>query len=467
MKEMQQRYLILGLGASGLSAARFLARNNAAVRIADTRAKPPNIDVVYKEFSEKDINLGEFENTLLEGVDQVVISPGLSYEQPLIDEALQRKIPVVGDIEIFCQHASAPIIAVTGSNAKSTVVTLLAQMIEGAGFRVGLGGNIGTPALDLLNINDEEPDFYVLELSSFQLESTYSLKAKVASILNISSDHMDRYQGLDEYTQTKQRIYQNCEWALYHRDDQRTMPLALQSQTSMTFGLSLPEKNTNVSKSEYSLLTEKGRTYLVEGHRAIVATDELKVMGSHNHLNCLAALAMGSYIGLDEPSMVETLRNFSGLEHRCEWAAMINGVSWINDSKGTNVGSTLAAIKGFGEPLKGEVVLLLGGLSKGADFSPLISAINSYVKLIIVFGEDAESIVADLSVSECNIQRCGNLDEVISQAQKNALEGDLVLFSPACASFDMFDDFEKRGEVFKLKLQELQTELNSMQVGSP
>ncbi|MBV1874279.1 MAG: UDP-N-acetylmuramoyl-L-alanine--D-glutamate ligase [Gammaproteobacteria bacterium] len=458
---MQPCYLILGSGASGLSAARFLARNNTSVSIADTRMNPPNLDAIYKELPQVSVQLGAFKNTLLDNIDQVVISPGLSLNQPLLDEAKRRKIPVIGDIEIFCQHATAPIIAVTGSNAKSTVVTLLAQMISDAGFRVGLGGNIGTPALELLGTNHDEPDFYVLELSSFQLETTFSLKAKVASILNISSDHMDRYEGLDEYTQTKQRIYNNCASALYSRDDQRTVPLDLQNQALLTFGLSAPEQSTDASLHEYGILTEKGCTYLARGSRSIMATDELKVMGAHNHVNCLAALAIGTHLGLEEKFMLKTLRNFSGLKHRCEWVATMGGVSWINDSKGTNVGSTLAAIKGFGEQLEGEIILLLGGLSKGGDFSPLIPAINSHVKLIFVFGKDAKKITRDLSDSVCRVHQCKDLDEAVNQAHQRALAGDLVLFSPACASFDMFDNFEKRGEAFKLMLNQLQAESNS------
>ena len=461
---MQQCYLVLGSGASGLSAARFLARNNASVSIADTRMNPPNLDTIYKELPQVSVQLGAFKNALLDNIDQVVISPGLSLNQPLLDEARRRKIPVIGDIEIFCQHAHAPIIAVTGSNAKSTVVTLLAQMISDAGFRVGLGGNIGTPALELLGAKHDESDFYVLELSSFQLETTFSLKAKVASILNISSDHMDRYEGLDEYTQTKQRIYNNCESALYSRDDQRTVPLDLQNQALLTFGLSAPEKRTDAPQHEYGISTEKGRTYLARGSCSIMATDELKVMGAHNHVNCLAALAIGTHLGLDEQSMLKTLRNFSGLKHRCEWVATMGGVSWINDSKGTNVGSTLAAIKGFGEQLEGKIILLLGGLSKGGDFTPLISAINSHVKLIFVFGKDAKKITKDLNGSVCRVQQCKSLNEAVIQAQQSALAGDLVLFSPACASFDMFDNFEKRGEAFKLLLKQLKAESNSVQV---
>ncbi|HEX4976040.1 MAG TPA: UDP-N-acetylmuramoyl-L-alanine--D-glutamate ligase, partial [Pseudomonadales bacterium] len=319
-------------------------------------------------------------------------------------------------------------------------------------------GNIGIPALDLLDSADGEPDFYVLELSSFQLETTYSLKAKVAAILNISPDHMDRYDSLDAYIKAKQRIYDRCDWALYNRDDLNTLPLSdyadLSHATKISFGLNLEKDESTISMN---LLNQHG-SCLARGAEAIVSVSELKLSGVHNQSNCLAALAVSEALGIDRQSAIKTLKNFHGLPHRCEWVADVDGVRWINDSKGTNVGATLAALKGFCDEYSGKIVLLLGGVGKGADFSVLREMISQHVKALIVYGEDADKILSDLEGLPCPVLRADDFDQLIKMAFAEANKSGLVLFSPACASFDMFKNFEKRGEAFKKQVQALQQE---------
>lgn len=453
-----KRYLVLGLGKSGLSTTHFLRRHGADVKVADTRARLPEIEMLTEQYPDLDIYLGDLSESLLEGVDFLVISPGLSLAHPLVATAKRRGVPVVGDIELFCRYAHAPIIAITGTNAKSTVVTLITDIIRDAGYKVLLGGNIGIPALDLLDSADGEPDFYVLELSSFQLETTYSLKAKVAAILNISPDHMDRYDSLDAYIKAKQRIYDRCDWALYNRDDLNTLPLSdcadLSHATKISFGLNLEKDASAIS---LNLLDQHG-SCLARGAEAIVPVSELKLSGVHNQSNCLAALAVSEALGIDRQSAIKTLKNFHGLPHRCEWVADVEGVRWINDSKGTNVGATLAALKGFCEEYSGKIVLLLGGVGKGADFSVLRDEISRHVKALIVYGEDADKILSDLEGLPCPVLRADDFDQLIKMAFAEANKSGLVLFSPACASFDMFKNFEKRGEEFKKQVQALQQE---------
>lgn len=450
------RYLVLGLGKSGLSTTHFLRRRNATVKVADTRARLPDIETLTDKYPDLDIYLGDLPIALLEDVDQLVISPGLSPAHPLVQVAKQKGIQVIGDVELFCRQAQAPIIAITGTNAKSTVVTLIADIITDAGFKVALGGNIGIPVLDLLDSAEGEPDFYVLELSSFQLETTYSLKSKVAAVLNVSPDHMDRYADFSSYTQAKQRIYAHCEWALYNRDDAATRPSQNLSAPGgktklMSFGLQAAVESDVLS---YNLL-KNGDSWLAQGQDAVFPVCDLKLSGVHNHINCLAALAVSDALGISRLSVQKTLRNFRGLVHRCEWVTDIGQVRWINDSKGTNVGSTLAALRGYADEYSGKIVLLLGGVSKGADFTPLRQMITQHVKIVIVYGRDAAKIQNDLAEAACPVINVDDFDLLIKKAHYEAGESGLVLFSPACASFDMFKNFEERGDEFKKRVHDL------------
>lgn len=443
---MTKRYLILGLGKSGLSAALYLRRQKAKLVLADTRENIDGLESLRENFPNADTFLGELSLSLLDGVDVLVISPGLSPEHPLVKEARRRSLEIIGDVELFCQHASSPIIAITGTNAKSTVVTLIAKMISDAGYSVALGGNIGTPALELLDATSAEPDFYVLELSSFQLESTPSLKAKVAAVLNVTPDHMDRYDSFEDYVSTKQRIYHHCDVALFNRDDENTRP-GKQAARAVSFGTKKPD---NTEELSYSLEHTLAATYLLRGNEHILCADELRISGEHNYLNCLAAMAVCDVIGIQGDTQIKSLQEFSGLVHRCEAVADIAGVRWINDSKGTNVGASLAALNGFGKAFSQKIILILGGVSKEASFSPLIKMINKYVKKVLVYGQDSAKIMADLAMGvNCPVEAFESLERVVNAARSAAKDKDLVLFSPACASFDMFDNFEHRGDVFK------------------
>jgi len=443
---MTKRYLILGLGKSGLSAALYLRRQKAKLVLADTRENIDGLESLRENFPNAGIFLGELSLSLLDGVDVLVISPGLSPEHPLVKEARRRSLDVIGDVELFCQRASSPIVAITGTNAKSTVVTLIAKMISDAGYSVGLGGNIGTPALELLDRTSAEPDFYVLELSSFQLESTPSLKAKVAAVLNVTPDHMDRYDSFEDYVSTKQRIYHNCDVALFNRDDENTRP-GNQAVKVVSFGA---EKPGNAEELSYSLEHTLTATYLLRGNKRTIPSDELRIGGEHNYLNCLAAMAVCDVVGIPGETQIRSLQEFSGLAHRCETVADITGVRWINDSKGTNVGASLAALNGFGKTFSQQIILILGGVSKDATFSPLIKLINQYVKKVLVYGQDSAKIIDDLTKGvTCPVETYESLEQVVNAARSATEDKDLVLFSPACASFDMFDNFEHRGDVFK------------------
>ena len=443
---MTKQYLILGLGKSGLSAASYLCHQSAKVVLADTREQVSGLEEFRKSFPDVNVYLGDLSLNLLKHIDILVISPGLSPKHALVKEAKQRGIDVIGDIELFCQQANSPIIAITGTNAKSTVVTLIAKIISDAGYSVGLGGNIGMPALDLLNEAESEPDFYVLELSSFQLESTSSLKAMVAAILNVTPDHMDRYDNFNDYVKTKQRIYHNCEVALYNRDDENTYP-TIDGSRNISFGT---DKSNCHEELSYSLEKKNTQVSLLRGDEPVVTADMLRLSGTHNYLNCLAALGVCDVIGIQREKQIQSLRAFSGLAHRCETITDINGVRWVNDSKGTNVGATLAALKGFSQAFPQKIILILGGVSKDAGFSSMINEINQSVKNVLVYGQDSSKIVADFSGQiHCPIETFETLEQVVKNANKLANEKNLVLFSPACASFDMFENFEHRGDIFR------------------
>ena len=430
--------VIIGLGKTGLSCARFLARQGADFAVTDSREVPPGLAELQTEIPHCRIELGQFSPTLLTQADRLIISPGVSSREPALAQAIERGIPIFGDIEIFAHYAKAPIIAITGSNGKSTVTTLVGQMAERAGLRVCVGGNLGIPALELLS---DEAQLYVLELSSFELESTHSLRAKAATVLNISADHMDRYASVSDYASAKHRIYHDCEWAILNRDDEQSYPaLSIHADKTVYFTLQPPMDN------EWGLV-EDDDFYLALGQQRLMKTSEMRIKGRHNVANALAALALGHTIDLPLSSMIETLKSFEGLPHRCQWVTESKGVVWYNDSKGTNVGATEAAISGLGPDLNGKIILLAGGLGKEADFTELRASIEKYARAVILFGTDGPKIATALE-GIVPLIHVHDLEEAVSQAQGQALFGDAVLLSPACASYDMFDNFEHRGEVF-------------------
>jgi UDP-N-acetylmuramoylalanine--D-glutamate ligase len=431
--------LIIGLGKTGLSCARYLQRKNIPFIAIDTRENPPQLSEFKNQFPDIPVFLGALDIQQLSNAKEILVSPGLDLENNFFIEAHKRGIPIIGDIELFAREAKAKIAAITGTNAKGTVTTLVGNMLKAAGKNVRVGGNIGTPALDLLT--DSEPDFYVLEISSFQLETTYSLHAAAATILNFSVDHLDRHHTMEAYIAAKQRIYHHCVSAIWNREDNRTQPIT-DTSSEITFGLTEPRQ------FEFGLREKENQFWLAFGDEYWLPTQELYIKGRHNWANVLAALAMGHALQIPKEIMLQTLREFKGLTHRCEWVAEKNGVTWYNDSKGTNVGATIAAIEGLGPAISGKIILIAGGLGKGADFSMLQNCVSRYVKTVILIGKDAALIEAALT-NHVEIKHAGDMEEAVNLAAKESRLNDIVLLSPACASWDMFRDFEHRGEVFK------------------
>jgi len=445
MNDSQNLHVIVGLGSSGYSSARYLVQQGIPVAITDSRQNPPNLTEFKKTFPNIPASLGKLDETWLAKAAKIVISPGVSLQEPAISQQLLRGIPVIGDIELFAHATHAPVIAITGTNAKSTVTTLVGKMAAAANLQVQVGGNLGVPALELLTT--PPPDLFVLELSSFQLETTYSLAPKVAAILNITPDHMDRYATLQDYSDAKQRIYLQAEVAVCNRDDLAT-ECREPVKNKWYFTLNEPREN------EFGLLKKKGEIFLAFENQTLMPVRELPVLGRHYQANALASLAIGYGYGLPMQAMLQTLKQFKGLAHRCQLVRERHGVVWYNDSKGTNVGATLAAIDGLGPEIKGKLLLIAGGVGKNADFSPLIPAIEKYVKIVILMGE-AAPILADVIGDRVEIRFAKNMEEAIGVADALAKSTDSVLLSPACASYDMFNNFEHRGEVFTQMVQEL------------
>lgn len=430
------RTLVVGLGETGLSVARYLSREGVPVAIVDSRDNPPGLERLRTELpADAGLFLGGFSSEAFAHAEQIVISPGVSLDEPAVREAVSRGIPVVGDVELFAQAATAPVAAVTGSNGKSTVVTLLNAMAQQAGVDVRTGGNIGTPALDL--IGDKEPDLYILELSSFQLETLYSLQPKVAVVLNVSEDHMDRYAGIDAYAAAKQRIYREAGVQVVNADDARAAALADHGRPVVGFTLSEPMADG------WGIREQHGEPWLAKGDDCLLPVSAVSMTGRHNLANALAALAMGEVLGFDRKAMIETLTGFHGLPHRMQLVTRRHGVAWVNDSKGTNVGATLAAIEG----IDAKVVLIAGGDGKGADFSGLRDVLARKGRAAVLIGKDAPQLQALLE-GVLPVAVADDMTRAVREADALAEPGDTVLLSPACASTDMFRNFVERGEVF-------------------
>ena len=440
-----RRNIVVGLGETGLSCARFLSRRGAAVTVIDSRDMPPALQRLRKELPDVEVITGGFDTALLSHARRLVVSPGVALREPAIAAAIDAGVPVVGDIELFARNADAPVIAITGSNGKSTVTELVGAMARQAGRSVRLGGNLGTPALDLLE--GEAPDFYVLELSSFQLETTSSLNAQAAVVLNITADHLDRYASQEEYSRAKQRIYRGDGVMVVNADDARVMQMVEAGRSLVCFGSGQPQPG------DFGLRSINGEQWLARGEELILAVRYLRIPGRHNQLNALAALALGEAMGLPLEAMGEALRNFRGLPHRTEWIAELDGVNWYNDSKATNVGATLAALSG----LEGQVVLIAGGEGKGADFSTLCQAIAVKARAVILMGRDA-SLMARVLEGMAPVEYARRMEDAVALARRWAEPGDSVLLSPACASFDMYSGFEERGQAFVAALTRLMRE---------
>jgi len=443
-----KRVLIVGLGKTGLSCARFLNRHGVEVAITDSRETPPGLEVLQQELPDIAVFVGSFQAEVFERADYIIVSPGVSVQELHIQAASARGAEVVGDVELFARLAEAPVLAITGSNGKSTVTTLLGEMVRLSGLNVAVGGNLGTPVLDLLE--QPVPDFYVLELSSFQLETTYSLNAKAATLLNVSEDHMDRYAGFDDYLLAKTRVFNGNGVVVLNKDDENVISLRgrLEKEHEISvFTLEKPEAG------EFGVCTNDDELWIYFGEQALLPVSKLKIKGKHNVANALAALALGKAAGLDVDAMLNTLLIFPGLPHRTEWIANINGVDWFNDSKATNVGAAQAAINGIDA---NKLVLIAGGQSKGQDFSPLRETVSGKVKTVILLGEDSQ-LIGDVLKDVTDIKYAESMKEAVQLAVDSANPEDVVLLSPACASFDMFNGYEDRGQQFVNAVKEVAT----------
>lgn len=434
--------VIVGLGKTGLSCVRYLSRKGQRVIVMDSRDNPPGLDDLKAEFPNVQIRLGEFDVETLSNANEIILSPGVALSTPAIQKAANNGVVVRGDIDLFASEAKAPIIAITGSNGKTTVTTLVGEMAKASGIDVGVGGNIGTPALDLL---EHQHDLYVLELSSFQLETTHSLNAACAVLLNISEDHMDRYASRMEYLQAKQRIFRGAKFVVVNDDEALSQPLMAEKMVAVHYGLS----GQDLKKFALSDNDE-----LVRGFDALMPVSEMALKGRHNVSNALAALAIGSTARFNMDAMLGVLKTFKGLDHRCQWVCELGGVDYINDSKGTNAGATAAAIQGFASAGKRNIVLLAGGDSKEADMGPVADAMKVAGKAAILFGQDANKLEAALTPVVPTFI-ASDFREAVSKANSEAVEGDVVLLSPACASFDMFKNYEERGHIFVQEVQNL------------
>jgi UDP-N-acetylmuramoylalanine--D-glutamate ligase len=442
-----RKVLVLGLGDTGMSMARWLAARGARVTVADTREQPPHAAALARELPDVAIECGAIADGSLRQADLIAISPGIDRRMPAIAAAIARGTPVAGDVELFAQalpqlKTKPQVIAITGTNGKSTVTQMAGEICAAAGRRTVVAGNIGTPvleALDEVERSGSAPEVFVLELSSFQLESTASLNADAAAMLNLSEDHLDRYDGIADYARAKQRIFNGDGAQILNRADACSAGMAVSGRTVHRFGIDVPE-----GEREWGLSGSSGDAVLLRNRQPLMALGELPVAGLHNAANALAAGALCHAIGIEDVAIAEALRAFRGLPHRVEKICTIDGVTYYDDSKGTNVGSTVAALGGFVQP----VVLIAGGDGKGQDFTPLREPVRQRARAVILIGRDAGLIEKALDGSGMRCIKATDMDDAIGRAQSQAKAGDAVLLSPACASFDMFRNYNHRGEVF-------------------
>ncbi len=479
--------VIVGLGRTGLSCARYLHARGWRLAVTDTRQAPPELARLKELDARIPVSAGGLDTRLLEGASCVVASPGVSLAEPFFVEARRRGLEIMGDIELFARAADAPVVGITGTNGKSTVTTLVGRMAERAGLRVRVGGNLGEPALNLLsqegpaavatgNIGSnsntvaaaypppaagagsvQHAQLYVLELSSFQLEATSSLALQAAAVLNVTPDHLDRYASVEEYAAAKARIFAHCETAVVNLDDplvaamprvgQRTVGFSLKASTEADYACRIADSSLKrASRPD----VRDGEWWLTRRGEALLPLSALKIKGLHNAANALAALALGDAIGLPMPAMLDALSSFPGLPHRSQWVADVGGVTYVNDSKGTNVGATVAAVSG----MQGPLVMIAGGDGKNQDFTELAGSFRGKVRHTVLIGRDAPAI-ADALKGVCTLENCASLEEAVRAAAKAARPGDTVLLSPACASLDMFRDYTHRGAVFAQAVKEL------------
>jgi UDP-N-acetylmuramoylalanine--D-glutamate ligase len=428
------RVLVVGLGKTGMSAVRFLHEQGFECAVVDTRMRPPALAELRELLPDVPTFLGGFNRDAFRAATHLVVSPGLPLDLPEVREAQARGVRVCGDLDLFACAARAPVAAITGSNGKSTVTTLVGMMARASGMRTAVGGNLGTPMLDLL---DDRVELYVLELSSFQLERSGLFEASVATVLNLSADHMDRYPDLGVYAEAKRRIFRGHGVMVLNRDDPVVAGMYEANRDVLWFGLNGPENR------DYTVATLEGREWIVVLGDPVMAVDEIRVKGRHNLANALAALAIADACAVAHDAMTDALRMFPGLDHRMQFIAEIDGVTYVNDSKATNVGACIAALSG----LSGKVVWIAGGDGKGADFSPLVPVAIERVRSAILLGRDAPQLQEVLEGS-VPVMRVGNMREAVAAARAAARPGDTVLLAPACASLDQYQDYQERGRDF-------------------
>ena len=429
---------VVGLGETGLSCARHLLRQGRRFVVMDSRESPPGAQQLRTLDADIPLHCGSFRRDWLEAADEIWLSPGVPRSHAAL-QGLPEGIRIRGDIDVFAELIDAPLVAITGTNGKSTVTSLLGEMARVSGVNVAVGGNLGTPALDLL---DDAVELYVLEVSSFQLETTHRLAATVATILNMSEDHLDRYAGMLAYHQAKLRVYYGCEQAVFNRQDPLSQAPLAGDVPVRSFGLDVPDLG------QFGLLFREGQEWLGRGLEPLLPARDLRLQGRHNWANALAALALAEGVGLPMAACLETLRTWSGLPHRCEWVRDHAGVRYINDSKATNVSATVAAIEGLRGQCQGRLWVLLGGQGKGQDFRLLAAVARQNRIQAVVYGQDADAILASLP-SAIDTWHCNTLAEAVQLAAGMAAEKDLVLLSPACASFDQFAHYQERGDSFR------------------
>lgn len=477
--------VIVGLGRTGYSCAAYLHARGWRIAVTDTRKDPPQLARLAALDPAVPVRLGGLDAALLDDAVCVVASPGVPLSDPFFNEARRRGLEIVGDIELFALAVDAPVVGITGTNGKSTVTTLVGRMAERAGLKVRVGGNLGEPALDLLSASQREAErteLYVLELSSFQLEATRSLDLKAAAVLNVSPDHLDRYASLEDYAAAKARIFARCDTAVVNLDDplvvampspgQATLSFSLRAAIGADYAVTVPggrpgtrpgggpaagpsgrqaaESSGRPTAGRKAASAAGGQGWLTRRNEPLLPVSELKVQGLHNAANALAALALGEALGLPLEPMLAELRTFPGLPHRSQWVADVRGVSYVDDSKGTNVGATIAAVAGMPGPL----VMILGGDGKRQDFTPLAAAFRGKVRHAVLIGRDRDA-VAEALEGVTTLERCESLEAAVRAAARAAKPGDTVLLSPACASLDMFRDYAHRGAVFSQAVREL------------
>ena len=456
MMELKDKaVLVLGLGETGLSMLRYLSAQGARLRAADSRSAPAGVSEAMKYVHPQQIFCGPFSDSLCDGIDLIAISPGVPLADPVVARAVARGVAVVGDIELLAMHlatqsARPKVLAITGANGKTTVTSMVAHLCKLAGKDAVAAGNISPAVLDvMMQRGERQPEVWVLELSSFQLETTRTLNADAATVLNVTEDHLDRYAGMDEYAAAKARVLQGCKIQILNRDDARSLAMARADADLVSFGLNKPQH-----ANDFGIGHSGSDLWLMQGERRLMLVSELQVSGLHNVANALAALALCRAIGLDVDVLLAGLRSFKGLPHRVEQVAEIAGVTYYDDSKGTNVGATEAALKGLGK----RAVVILGGEGKGQDFSPLHAAVRDHARAAVLIGRDAGLIESALQGCGVEVVRAAGMADAVQRARALAQSGDAVLLSPACASFDMFRNYEHRAQVFIAAVQALQEE---------